>query len=282
MSKNQIIIALVVLCLLGTIWGSVQDKKSASLERQLAAMKEQPAPAAAVVDDFASKLAQADLEELRSQNETLLTEAATLKGVIASQEQDIAECTEQQQAVASGSQAVGDLQARLDKSTAELSELKEASATLKAELEEKKAALAAAEASQAGLEDVKTTLANNVDVYSAKSQKLSVEVEECKLRVSSLEKALEERTKVLLANEEELARTKLNMNVLLSKIEAQNNSLTILEETRTALAKELAAKFLAIEELERQLGTQVAVETEGDEEEQAAEAVPVEESPAQH
>ncbi len=32
MSKNQIIIALVVLCLIGTIWGSVQAKKAQVLK----------------------------------------------------------------------------------------------------------------------------------------------------------------------------------------------------------------------------------------------------------
>jgi hypothetical protein len=47
------------------------------------------------------------------------------------------------------------------------------------------------------------------------------------------------------------------MNVLLSKIAAQNNSLAILEETRVALEQELARKFSVIEELQKQLSTQI-------------------------
>ncbi len=289
MSKNQIIIALVVLCLMGTIWGSVQDKKSENLERQLAAMKEQPAAAAApAVDDPAVSQAQAQVKHLKTQNKSLLTKAATLKGTIASQKEELAALKQQVEESASSSQAVEALQAQLDTRTADLTALEENIVAVKAELEEKSTALVAAEEAQAGLEEVKNTLANNVDVYSAKSQQLSAEVEEYGLRVSSLEKALEERTKILQASAEELARTKLNMNVLLSKIGAQNNSLAILEETRIALAKELAAKFLTIEDLERQLSAQVTVEAAIVEdvviveESQVEEAAPAEEAPVEH
>ncbi|MBU0961378.1 MAG: hypothetical protein KKH60_07595, partial [Proteobacteria bacterium] len=155
-------------------------------------------------------------------------------------------------------------------------------AVIKAELEGKVAALVAAEENLAGLEEVKNTLANNVDVYSAKSQKLSAEVEEYGQRIRSLEKALEERTKLLVANQEELSRTKLNMNVLLSKIGAQNNSLAILEETRVALTKELAAKFQTIEDLERQLSAQVTDEAVMVGKGHAEETAPAEEAPAHH
>jgi len=34
MNKNRVIFALVVLTILGSIWGSVANKKKASLERQ--------------------------------------------------------------------------------------------------------------------------------------------------------------------------------------------------------------------------------------------------------
>lgn len=283
MSKNQIIIVLVVLCLMGTIWGSVQDKKSENLERQLAAMKEQPA--AAAVDESSVSQTQADLEGLTNQNKELLKDAATLKGIIASQKEELAGLKQQVKESTSDSQAAEVLQAQLDTRTADLAALEENIAAVKAELEEKSSALVAAEEAQAGLEEVKNTLANNVDVYSAKSQELSAEVEACGLRAGSLEKALEERTKILQASEEELARTKLNMNVLLSKIGAQNDSLAILEETRIALTKELAAKFLIIEDLERQLSAQVTVEAaivEDVKESQVEEAAPAGEAPVEH
>jgi chromosome segregation ATPase len=267
MSKNQIIIALVVLCLVGTIWGSVQDKKSTSLERQLAAMKTQQASAAPVMDEAATSDAQAiatqalaELEKFKSQNQALLADAASLKGSVASQQQEISSLKKALASSGSGSQSIEAMQAQLDKRTAEITKLEEAVVSTKSALEQKNAALAAAEEAAAGLENVKSALANSVDAYSSKSQELAAEVEEYGMRILSLEKALEERTKILVAGGEELARTKLNMNVLLSKIAAQNNSLEILEDTRVALEKELAMKFLIIEELQHQLSAQVVVE----------------------
>lgn len=289
MSKNQIIIALVVLCLVGTIWGSVQNKKSKSLERQLIAMRQQPAvPAAPVVDEAAASetqaaftAAQAEAEDLKSQNKGLLANVATLKGSIASQKEELAGLQKKMEEADGGSKALEAMQAQLDEGSAESAKLAEALAAAKAELDEKSAALAAAEEVAAGFEDVKSTLANAVDAYSVKSQELSVEVERSVQHILALENALEERTKLLIANGEELGRTKLNMNVLLSKIAAQNKSLAILEETRIALEKELANKFQVIEELQHQLSAQVVVEAVVLEEAiRAEEAASVEETPA--
>ena len=285
MSKNQIIIALVVLCLLGTIWGSVQNKKSTSLERQLVAMRQDAAPAAAVVDEAAAeavanesqaaiKTAQAEAEELKSQNKGLLANVATLKGSLASQKAELAGLTKEMEEADGGVKAIEALQAQLDEASAESAKLGEALAAAKAVFDEKSAALAAAEEAAAGFEDVKSTLANTVDAYSLKSQELSAEVEKSVQHIRALENALEERTKLLIANGEELGRTRLNMNVLLSKIAAQNKSLAILEETRVALEKELANRFQIIEELQHQLSAQVVVE------DVIEEAAPAEETPA--
>lgn len=254
MSKNQIIIALIVLSLVGIIWGSVQDKKSIHLERQLAAMKAQP---------LATSESQAGSEELVAQNQMLLADVEKLKESVVSQQEEIAGLQEELVKSAGGSQAIEAMQAQLDKCTAEVASLEKA--------------LISEEEASAGLENMKSALANSVDVYSAKSQNLSAEVDEYGQRILALEKALEERTKSLVASGVELDRTKLNMNVLLSKIVAQNNSLEILEETRITLEKELSAKFLAIEELQRQLSAQVVAVPVPAEETQP---VAVEEAPA--
>jgi chromosome segregation ATPase len=300
MSKNQIIIALVVLCLLGTIWGSVKDKKSENLERQLAAMNAQTSTASvatettvnAAVSTAASEAtakALAEVKNLKSQNKKLLEKAATLNGTLTAQKEELAAMKTKLTEVDDGSQAVEAMQAKLDDKTSAITALEEAVAAGKAELDKKNVELAAAEEATAGLEDVKATLANNVDEYNAKSQELAAEVEEYSLRVQSLTNALEERTKLLVEAGEELARTKLNMNVLLSKIAAQNNSLAILEETRVALEQELASKFLTIEALQNQLGIEVSEEVVVVEEEAALapeeaapapELTPAEETPA--
>ncbi len=260
MSKNNVIIALVVLCLVGTIWGSVQNKKSQNLEKQIASMKGQTLVAGvkateegAAVNSDAADNALGQVESLKAQNKELLAEVATLKGSIAGLKKEIEEASADNGAVAS-------MQAELDKSTGTVTKLEETVAALKADLAEKVAALAVAEEAAAGLENVKTTLANSIDAYSEKSQELTTELENAELRVAALETALDERTKLLVANGKELARTKLNMNVLLSRIAAQNNTLAILEETRVTLEKELADSSLIVEELQHQLGAQVVVD----------------------
>ncbi len=259
MSKNNVIIALVVLCLVGTIWGSVQDKKSESLERQIASMKGQAPATEAVATDGAAvnsgalDAALGKVESLTSQNKKLLAKAATLKGKVSGLKKELKEAD-------GGTEAVAAMQGELDKSAGAIAKLEATVATVKADLGEKITALVVAEEAVAGFENVKNTLANSIDAYSEKSQELTAEVENATLHVTALETALEERTKLLVANGKELARTKLNMNVLLSRIAAQNNSLAILDETRQALELELANKFLIIEEMQHQLGAQIIVD----------------------
>lgn len=242
MNKNYVIIALVVLALLGTIWGSVKSKKADNLERQLVAMRQGGGSSVALASHEAGEAQDEHAvagQEINTQDKALSEEVAALKETIASQKEELATLTS--------------LQEELKSKTAEVAKLEEAVAAAKTEL-------AAAEESVKGFEELKSTLANDVDAYSAKSQELAVEVEEYQAQVGELEKALEDRTKLLVASGEELARTKLNMNVLLSKIAAQNNSLSILEETRVALENELAAKVDAVEELQHQLSAQVIVD----------------------
>lgn len=263
MSKNNIIIALVVLCLLGTIWGSVQDKKSEGLERQLAAMKGQShdvvAQSAVDENNAALDVTHAEVEKLKAQNENLRKDAMVLKGNVSSQQHELASL-KKALAEADNSEALALLQAQRGQRASEIASLEEKIMAVRSELDEKTNALAAVEANAANLEDMKSSLANSIDAYSAKSQELSAELNNTAVRVGSLEKALGERTKLLAAKGIELSRTRLNMNVLLSKIAAQNNSLAILEETRVALEQELARKFLIIEELQDQLSAQVVVD----------------------
>lgn len=256
MSKNNIIIALVVLCLVGTIWGSVQDKKSEGLERQLAAMKDQSyesASQSAVAENGAAlDTAQAEIDKLKAQNQELREGALSQQHELASLKKELAETD--------NSGALQLMQAQRGQRASAIARLEEKIVAVRNELDEKVNALAVAETNAANFEEMKSTLANSIDAYSVKSQQLSAELENSAVRIASLEKAMEERTKLLVAKGTELSRTKLNMNVLLSKIAAQNNSLAILEETRVALEQELARKFLAIEELQRQLNAQVVVD----------------------
>jgi chromosome segregation ATPase len=266
MSKNNIIIALIVLCFLGIIWGSVQNKKSSSMERQLVAMREGVPVAttdghAAVADAHAATNDGAEAKSPVVQGHS--AQAANLKGSVENPKE---EGTAQKKGLAesNGPQSTEAMQAQLDEQSAAMTKLEESLAAAKAELETKSSALAAATEASAGCDELKSTLANSVDTYSAKSQELAAEVEECSLRVGALDKALDERTKLLVGAGEELARTKLNMNVLLSKIGAQNNSLEILEETRIALEKELAVRSMVGQQLDGPIVEDVVIVGEVD------------------
>ncbi len=289
MSKNQIIIALVVLCLLGTIWGAVKGKKASSLERQLVAMQQQPA--VSVVDETAMKkekeavkgkvkavvkdlkAQKAVVRKLQAQNKELVANAATLEGSIASQKDEISKLNTELKS-SDGEKAVKAIKKQLNKKAAQVAKLEKAVVAAKAALDGKNVALAAAEKTVAGFEDMKATLANSVDSYSAKSQALAVEVDEHRAQTAKLAKVLEDQTKLLVIGGEELARTKLNMNILLAKIAAQNNSLSILEETRVTQEKELATMLKVIEELQHQLSAQVIVDPVIVEDAPAKEAAP--------
>lgn len=259
MNKSLVIIALVGLSLTGIIWGSVRDKKATNVERQLVAMREEAAPVTKAstheVKAVASAVATNEIQavvsdsavekDLKEENQELLEGAATLKGTIASQKEEIAKLKAAPLEVAA-------VQAQPDERTAQVVELEKAVAAAQAELEAKSVALAAAEKAVSEFEEMKVTLANNVDSCSAQNQELSAKAEEYRLQIVELEKALEGRTKLLAASGEELARTRLNMNVLLSKIAAQNNSLLTLEESSVELENELVAKKKACESIQQQ------------------------------
>ena len=266
MSKNNIIIALVVLCLIGTIWGSVQDKKSDGLERQLAAMKDQSHATQEVVTDGHEATAVTDdasvakIAALKAENKSLQKKAASLKRSASAHKGELAGLKKELAEAGKSAEALKVLQAQRDQRASKIAKLEEKVAAVQADLAEKANALATAQEAASSFEAKQGNLASSVDAYSVKSQELSSALENAALRVASLEKALEERTKLLVDNANELARTKLNMNVLLSRIAGQNNSLAILEETRIALEQELANKFLIVEELQHQLSAQVVVD----------------------
>jgi len=220
------------------------------------------------------KTQKALVRELKAENKKLEAGAETLKGSIATQKTAIAKLKADVKA-ANGKKAIAAMKRQLDKGAAHVAKLEKALAAAKVALDEKNVALVAAEEVIAGFEDMRSTLANSVDTYSAQSQALSAEVEEYRMQFAELENALEDRTKLLVAGGEELARTKLNMNILLSKIAAQNKSLSILEDTRISLEKDLAKMMHVVEELQHQLSAQVIVDAV------IVEEVPVEEVPVE-
>ncbi len=245
MNKNQVMIVLVVLCLLGTVWGSVKDKQSKNLIKQVDALSTELSE----VKKTSSPEAVTDREELRKSQKELLTDAATLKGTIKGQQDEIVSLQEK----LVSNDAAKEIEGQLNGCQEELGAMQENDVALKAELDLRNHLLVEANAKISAVDQVKNQLANDLDATNQQAQEMAAVVEEYAVRINGLETALEKRTKTLVKNGEELDRTKLNMHKLLSKIAAQQDSLKILEKTRVALEKELAGKFLLIEELEHQL-----------------------------
>ncbi len=203
MSKNQLMFFLVILTLFGTIWGSVRDKQVKVLSKKVAVLNQQLAqggPASQAMVELQGQLAASRAEIVRLQEQL----AAGNPDGSAADPAELLACTKRSQ------------------------QLQDALAIA----QEKAERLATAEARLASLEGMKSKMANTVDSYSAQAQEFSVEVEKNTIHIQALEKALENKNRALGGCNEDLKRARLNMDVLLSQIAAQQESLKILEESR--------------------------------------------------
>ena len=87
---------------------------------------------------------------------------------------------------------------------------------------------------------------NKISEFQATTRKLE-------LQIKNLESSLEVKSQALSKANNELDRTEVNMNVLISKISAQNDALDNLNKTRSALEKELASKYRTIADLKNRV-----------------------------
>ncbi|MEN8190317.1 MAG: hypothetical protein ABFS19_10755 [Thermodesulfobacteriota bacterium] len=265
MGKNQLMIGLAVVCLLGVLWGSVKDKQSKNLLKEIENLNVQLGQTQGGERVDPAAIAR-ELNELRSGKKELLANVATLKGDMQSKVDEIGALKKKlESAPAVDPAAMEEAKAKLAGCQEDLGGAQENSVAMKAELEGANQGLAEAGALLNAAEEIKIQLANDLDALNQQTQTLATAAQEDGARITALEAALDKRTKALIRSGEELDRTKLNMNVLLSKIGGQQDSLKILEKTRLALEKELAAKFLLIEELESQLAKGDSVEAVIDE-----------------
>ncbi|MBC8209120.1 MAG: hypothetical protein H8E79_08145 [Desulfobulbaceae bacterium] len=204
MSKNQLMFFMVILTLFGTIWGSVRDKQVKVLNKKIAVLDQQlvqeGGEASPVVVELQTQLAAEKAEIVRLREQLI---AGAPEGAFADPA-ELAACTKRVQ------------------------QLQDALAVA----QEKAERMTAAEAKLASLEGMKSKMANTVDTYSAQAQEFSVEVEKNAIHIQALEKALENKNRALGGCNEDLKRARLNMDVLLSQIAAQQESLRILEEAR--------------------------------------------------
>ncbi|MDD3619502.1 MAG: hypothetical protein PHX57_08945 [Desulfobulbaceae bacterium] len=252
MNKNGIIFILVVLTLIGSVWGSVANRKKIDLERELnetiASMKKQSAAAATeqeqvlgktadlqesiVIKDRQIDKARKELVALRKKTQALEARLSGCEAAVARLTGERDECLENLAATREQVSGLSDFPPRLEAPAAEAGTQ---------ELRQGQGGDPDSESLRERLEEVELT--------AVEQQRL----EAANARINGLEKIVVDKTEALDAAGRELDRLRVNMDVLLAKIADQQEKLrNTLEESHT-LNLELASRN---EELRQKLTQQ--------------------------
>jgi chromosome segregation ATPase len=262
MNKNTIIFILVVATLIGSIWGSVANRKKIDLERKLnetvAGMK---------------KLAESTAQE----QEQVLGKTVGLQESIEIKDRQIDKARKELIALRKETQA---LEARLSEYNATVQSLtgerdeclrdlrvaREELAGLGDSLRELEAAAAETEVVQAAREPVKQEegnietggpeielLRDRLRTAESTASRQKEQLDAANAQITGLEKIVVEKTDALEAAGREMDRLRINMDVLLAKIADQQEKLRETQEKSRALSLELSARNDELAELRREL-----------------------------
>jgi chromosome segregation ATPase len=260
MNKNMVIIVLVVFALIGSIWGSVANKKKINLEKQLG--------------ETVARLQQ--LTELSGkEREQVLGKTVGLQESLAEKENQLLKARKELVALRKSSQAIesqlsgctSSLQAakkkkkkfqqRLKASEKKIVELtaiikKQADQAASLKLDSQESGNAQAEEQVAAPKDSEKvrSLQDQLQSASLDIDQQQQGIDACNAQIIGLEKMLEEKNAAMEETAREMDRLKINMDVLLSKIGEQQDSLQEMQEENRELVKELAAKNEEIADLQ--------------------------------
>jgi chromosome segregation ATPase len=263
MNKNVVIFILVLFTLLGSIWGSVENRKRISLEQQL--------------QDMSAEIEKIGMQTSK-EREQVLGKTAGLQETLADKEEQLKDARKELVALRKSSKAI---ESQLSGCTASLQEMNEKNESYLQEIQVAKkniASLQAADDKQqqdskaqpeekagkqpgqagkgvtAGLDrqDV-TSLQNQLQTTSFTVEQLREELNACNAQITGLEKLVDEKNAGMDEISQDMDRLKVNMDVLLSKISDQKDSLQELQEENRDLAKELAAKNEEIADLQEEI-----------------------------
>lgn len=263
MNKNVVIFILVLFTLLGSIWGSVANKKRIVLEEQLKAMA-------------------ADMEKIGMQTskerEQVLGKTAGLQETLADKEDQLHNARKELVVLRKSAKAV---ESQLSECTSSLQEMNEKNESYMKEIQAAKNTIASLKASLKKEEEISAKQQpvaiepgpaqeeepaaeqqDNEEVLSLQDQlqSTSLTVEQlqeglnaCNAQIIGLEKLVDEKNAEMDETVAEMDRLKINMDVLLSKISEQKDSLQEMQEENRDLAKELAAKNEEIADLQEEI-----------------------------
>ncbi|GBE12302.1 chromosome partition protein Smc [bacterium BMS3Bbin14] len=243
MNKNLVIFALVVLTVLGSIWGSVANKKKMSLEQQLT--------------ETITKL-QKLRQHNRREREQILGKTASLQEVLHDKENQLLNGRKELVALRKANKA---LESKLSGCNAAVQKLKGENAAQFKDLQAATARIARLSSAlkrqnkqpaSAG-RDMMTagTVSGSAASGSPQEQRRSAQqtIEELRQQLAAasaqivgLEKIVDEKNNAIKKTAQAMARSKVNMDVLLAKISEQKTSLQQLRTEKQELVKQLAAK----------------------------------------
>jgi len=263
MNKNVVIFILVIFTLIGSIWGSVANKKRSGLEKQLsdtaAEMQKLTELSGKEREQVLGKTAdlQESLVEKEDQLLKVRKELIALRKSSQTVESQLSGCTSSLQETNKKNQGLlQELQASKNKITeleAVVQKQRDQDATEKLDLQKQVIDRIDEQASEKqGSEDVRS-LQNRLQTASLNFDQLQHGLDACNAQIIGLEKMLEEKNAAIDETAGEMDRLKINMDVLLSKIAEQQDTLQEMQEENRELVKELAAKNEEVADLQEEV-----------------------------
>jgi chromosome segregation ATPase len=299
MNKNNVIAVLVVLCLVGSIWGSLMSKKSNSLEKKLSVMtgeledirqkhlsltknldskdknvrdmRNKLQDASTGSDQLKAHLAtstdemfrlQSSLEEAGKKAEELRTNLAASQEKLQTAEADLQLSQEKMSSLdESAQQQINNLRATIEKRNNALSAVNHELelAGVKANVEALQRELASRTADVGKFAKQKNVIAARESSLQETQKQMALELEQAHVKITEQEEALDGKNRKLDQYTKELSQLQVNMDVLLSEISKQKGILEKMTRKQEAYAKSIAGKDKQIEVLRSKLAEQNTV-----------------------
>lgn len=270
MNKNGIIVILVVATLIGSIWGSVANRKKIDLERKLnetvanmkklaevtAQEQEQVLGKTAelqesiVIKDRQMDKARKELVALRKETQALEARLSEYNATVQNLTGERDECLRELMAARKELSSLSDSPGRLGAAAAVEAEVVPPAGEPEMQQGE------VSESGVPGAESLWDRLQAAELTVAEQQQRL----EAANARIIGLEKIVVEKTDALEAAGKEIDRLRINMDVLLAKIADQQENLRETQDKSRALSLELAARNDELAELRKELMKRPVVE----------------------
>ena len=297
MNKNNVIAVLVVLCLVGSVWGSLNSKKNDTLEKKLSVMtgeledirqkhlsltenldskdknvrdmRNKLQDASTGSDQLKAHLAtsteemfglQSSLEEAGKKAEELRTNLASCQGQLQTAEADLQLSQENMSSLKESTlQQINNLRATIEKRNNALSAVNHELAGVKANVEALQRELASRTADVGKFAKQKNVIAARESSLQETQKQMALELEQAHVKITEQEEALDGKNRKLDQYTKELSQLQVNMDVLLSEISKQKGILEKMTRKQEAYAKSIAGKDKQIEVLRSKLAEQNTV-----------------------